>query len=116
MMIQQNGLFEGRQILSRESVRLMTTSQLPVNIPQIAFGSLVRTGVKFGLGFSVRTKMSQWDPQGRVGEYGWGGLASTHCWCSPQDELIVMALEQTFPFSFRTEFAIKGIIYDAIRN
>ena len=114
MMIQQNGMFEGRQILSQESVRLMTTSQLPENIPHIAFGPQVRHGVEFGLGFSVRTKRSSWDPRGRVGEYGWGGLASTHCWCSPQDELIVIALEQTFPYSFRTEFGIKGLVYEAI--
>jgi CubicO group peptidase (beta-lactamase class C family) len=116
MMVQQGGQLDGKRILSKKSVRLMTTDQLPKNIPNIAFGAQKRVGVGFGFGFSVRTKMSEWDPPGRVGEYGWGGLASTHYWVSPEDELIVIALEQTLPYSFMTEFAIKGIVYDAIED
>lgn len=116
MMIQQGGQFDGKRILSRKSVRLMTTSQLPDNIPHIAFGAQQRTGVGFGFGFSVRTKKSDWDASARTGEYGWGGLASTHYWVSPKDELIVIALEQTLPYSFLTEFAIKPVIYGAIED
>jgi CubicO group peptidase (beta-lactamase class C family) len=116
MMIQQGGQLGGKRILSETSVRLMTTDQLPKNIPHIAFGAQKRVGIGFGFGFSVRKKMSEWDTPGRVGEYGWGGLASTHYWVSPKDELIVIALEQTLPYSFMTEFAIKGIVYDAIED
>ena len=116
MMVQQGGQLDGKRILSKKSVRLMTTSQLPKGISQIAFGAQQRAGVGFGYGFSVRTKQSDWDPPGRVGEYGWGGLASTHYWVSPKDELIVIALEQTLPYSFMTEFAIKNVIYDAIED
>ncbi|MDA0590835.1 MAG: serine hydrolase [Planctomycetota bacterium] len=116
MMIQQGGQLDGKRILSKKSVGLMTTSQLPDNIPHIAFGGQQRVGIGFGFGFCVRTKMSVWDAQGRVGEYGWGGLASTHYWVSPKDELIVIALEQTLPYSFMTEFAIKGLVYDAIED
>ena len=70
--------------------------------------------VGFGHGFSVRVKMSKWDPNGRVGEYGWGGAASTHYWISPKDNLIVLTLEQVMPYSFNTEWALKGLIYDAL--
>ena len=94
----------------------MTTNQLSEKIGWIKFGTSVREGVGFGLGFSVRCKMSDWDPQGRVGEYGWGGAASTHYWTSPKDDLIVITLEQTMPYSFLTEFAVKGLIYDAIQK
>lgn len=116
MMIQQGGQFDGKKLLSAESVRLMTTNQLPEAVPHIYFGSQQRVGVGFGFGFSVREKMSRWDPEGRVGEFGWGGMASTHYWVSPRDELIVITLEQTLPFSFMTEFAVKGLIYDAIEE
>ncbi len=80
----------------------------------IKFGGKTRKGVGFGLGFSVRVEDSLWDRQGRIGEYGWGGAASTHFWVSPTDDLIVITLEQVMPFSFMTEFAVKGIIYDSI--
>jgi CubicO group peptidase (beta-lactamase class C family) len=74
----------------------------------------VRHGTGFGLGFSVRTADTEWDPQARLGEYGWGGAASTHYWASPKDHLVVVTMEQTFPYSFDTEFALKGLIYDAL--
>ena len=116
MMIQQGGTLDGKRIVSEKSVQLMTTSQLPKEVPHIYFGDQQRVGVGFGFGFSVREKMSEWDPSGRVGEYGWGGMASTHYWVSPKDELIVITLEQTLPYSFMTEFAVKALIYDAIED
>jgi CubicO group peptidase (beta-lactamase class C family) len=48
-----------------------------------------------------------------VGEYGWGGAASTHYWVSPKDRLVVVTLEQRMPYSFETEFAVKKPIYEA---
>ena len=114
LMIQQGGTLGDARILRRQSVHLMTTSQLPEAVPHIYFGDQQRVGVGFGFGFSVREKMSDWDPAGRVGEYGWGGAASTHYWVSPEDDLAVITLEQTWPYSFMTEFAVKGLIYDAI--
>ena len=114
LMIQQGGKLGDVRILSPESVRLMTTNQLPEEVPHIYFGEQKRVGVGFGFGFSVRDKMSDWDPAGRVGEYGWGGAASTHYWVSPKDDLVVITLEQTWPYSFMTEFAVKGLIYDAL--
>ena len=92
----------------------MTSNQLPESVGWIKFGTEVREGVGFSLGFSVRVKSSTWDPQSRIGEYGWGGAASTHYWTSPKDELIVVTMEQTMPYSFLTEFAVKGLIYDSV--
>lgn len=113
LMIQQQGQLGGQRLLKPETARLMTTNQVPKDVGWIKFGE-VREGVGFGFGFSVREKMSDWDPQGRLGEYGWGGAASTHYWVSPRDDLIVVTMEQVKPYSFGTEFALKGLIYDAI--
>jgi CubicO group peptidase (beta-lactamase class C family) len=114
VMIARGGELDCVRILTEKSVALMTTNQLPESVGWIKFGPQVREGVGFGLGFSVRDRMSDWDPQGRVGEYGWGGAASTHYWTSAKDDLIVITLEQTMPYSFATEFAVKGLIYDSI--
>ena len=116
MMVANGGRLGDTRVLSQKAVQQMTSNQLPKEAGWVRFGSQNRVGVGFGLGFSVRVKMSDWDPQSRVGEYGWGGAASTHYWVSPKDNLIVITLEQTCPFTFLTEFALKGLIYDAIEK
>ena len=32
------------------------------------------------------------------------------------DRIVVVTLEQTMPYTFDTEFAVKGLIYDALLN
>lgn len=114
MMIERGGKLDGRRYLKRETVKLMTTNQTPKEAGWVRFGDEIREGVGFGFGFCVRDKMSDWDPGGRVGEYGWGGAASTHYWISPKDELIVVTMEQMKPYRWLTEFGVKKQIYDAI--
>jgi CubicO group peptidase (beta-lactamase class C family) len=94
----------------------MTTDQLPKEAFPIHFDKEARLGTGFGFGFSVRTENTSWDPSGRLGEYGWGGAASTHYWVSPADKLIVITLEQIMPYQWDTEFGVKKIIYDAINK
>lgn len=108
---------DGRQLLKPETITLMTTNQLPEGIPHIAFGEQERFGVGFGFGFSVVFEESEkWDPPARLGEFGWGGAASCHYWVSPNDKLIVITLEQTRPYDWDLENALKPIVYDAIEN
>jgi CubicO group peptidase (beta-lactamase class C family) len=115
-MIQNGGELGGHRILRPETVALMTTNQLPKEAFPIHFDKEVRLGTGFGFGFSVRTENTSWDPSGRLGEYGWGGAASTHYWVSPADKLIVITLEQIMPYQWDTEFGVKKIIYDAINK
>jgi CubicO group peptidase (beta-lactamase class C family) len=114
LMIAGDGELNGVRLLKPETVQRMISDQLPEDIGWIKFGKDVREGVGFGFGFNVRVADSEWDPQGRVGEYGWGGAASTHYWVSPTDDLAVITLEQIMPYSAMTELKLKGLIYDAI--
>lgn len=114
-MIEEGGTLGGHQILRRGTVNLMRNNQLPAKAFPIYFGNEVRYGTGFGLGFCVRTANTDWDPAGHVGEYGWGGAASTHYWVSPADRLIVVTLEQIMPYQWDTEFGLKRVIYDALR-
>jgi CubicO group peptidase (beta-lactamase class C family) len=114
LMIEGGGQLQGRRLLKPETIQAMTTDQLPRPAFPIYFGKEIRHGTGFGLGFSVRTADTVWDPQGRVGEFGWGGAASTHYWVSPRDRVVVITMEQVMPYSFDTEFAVKGLIYDAL--
>lgn len=116
LMIEGKGQWEGKRYLKPETVSLMTTNQLSGPAFPIRFGKEFRQGTGFGLGFSVRTEIKDWDPAGRVGEYGWGGAASTHYWVSPRDRLVVVTLEQILPYQWDTEFGIKKTIYDALER
>ncbi|MHC4096841.1 MAG: serine hydrolase domain-containing protein [Planctomycetota bacterium] len=102
-MLLNKGRLDGKQLLRPETVEMMTTNQLPDSVRRGKDGG-------FGLGFSVRLK----DGKFPKGEYGWGGVASTHFWISPKHDLIVIALSQYMPFSARLENAVKPIVYDSI--
>jgi len=115
VMIANGGEFHGTRLLKTDTVKLMTTNQLPRGIGWIRLG-YHRVGVGFGLGLSVRVKSSHLDKASKVGECGWGGAASTHFWISPADGLAVVTLEQTMPYSPLVERTIKGIIYNAIEK
>src|SRR5439155_22000713 len=79
-------------------------------------GKEIRYGTGFALGFSVRTDNAKWDSASHVGEYSWGGAASTHYWVSPADGLIVITLEQIMPYQWDTELGVKKIIYEALKK
>jgi CubicO group peptidase (beta-lactamase class C family) len=89
---------------------------LPEQAFPVYFGREKRTGIGYGLGFSVCTKVTDWDPAAHVGEFAWDGAVSTHYWVSPADKLIVITMEQIKPYEWDTERGVKKIIYGAIRN
>jgi CubicO group peptidase (beta-lactamase class C family) len=93
------------------------TNQLPLSIPQIAFGKEQCFGTGFGLGFCVRFDHDdRWDKDAAIGEYGWGGAASTYYWISPKHELVVVTMEQTMPYNWNMEKALKPLIDGAVEK
>lgn len=112
-MLLNKGEFNGERLLDASTIEQMTRNQLPKQAFPINLNG-PRHGVGFGLGFSVVVEQSEWTKSSRVGEYGWGGAASTHFWISPHDDLAVVVLTQHMPFTFLLEDAVKPLIYDAI--
>jgi CubicO group peptidase (beta-lactamase class C family) len=94
----------------------MTSNQLPAEAMPLSMVGARREGVGFGLGFSVRVAASRLEPAGRVGEYGWGGAASTHFWISPGDDLFVIVLQQFMPFNPVLEQRLKPLVYQALAD
>lgn len=114
-MIVDGGTAGDQRLLSEESIKLMTTNQLPEGIPQIHFGKQQRYGVGFGLGFCVVfAETDKWDADGKLGEFGWGGAASCHYWVLPSEDLICITLEQTKPYGWSLEKAFKPVIYESL--
>ena len=106
-MLLNEGQLDGVRILRAETVAMMTRNQLP---PGVYVGEGANVG--FGLGFSVQLRSN---PSGaaRVGEYGWGGAASTFFKISPKDETTVVILTQYMPYAGRIENTLKPMVYAA---
>jgi len=112
-MLLNGGQLDGQRILQAETVRAMTTSQLPEQAYPIQMGGLPILGMDFGLGLSV-VREPIMDPAAHSGEFGWDGMASTHFYASPNDELAVVVLGQLLPYSPQLETAVKPLLYEAI--
>ena len=113
-MIANGGEWNGQRLLQKKTVETMTRNHLSGPAMPIRFPGNIRHGTGFGLGFSVKTAQTDWNKAGRLGEYGWGGMLSTHFWISPADQLVVVTMEQTYPFDFLLEDALKPLIYASI--
>ncbi len=119
-MLLAGGELDGARILGRKTIELMTSNHLPGghDLTELALGffsEMPYEGVGFGLGFSVKLDQAKAGMVGSVGEYAWGGAASTVFWIDPAEELIVLFLTQFMPsqtFNFRGQ--LKSIVYSAL--
>ena len=106
-MLLNNGTIDGQQFLRSTSIEAMTENQLP---PGVSYA----IGRGFGLGVDVHLQAE--GAAAHRGQYGWNGIASTHFWISPEDELVVIALSQRWPFSTELKDLLAPIVYNAIAN
>lgn len=105
----------GPTLLKPETIGLMMSNQLQggANIRFPRAGNLPGKG--FGLAGAVTLTPSSLDPAGATGECEWGGIAGTHWWISPRNNLAGLLMTQRqmsfwHPFSF--EF--KQLVYKAV--
>jgi CubicO group peptidase (beta-lactamase class C family) len=121
-MLRRGGELDGARILGPRTVRYMTQNHLPAggDLAGIAVGSFSETryeGVGFGLGVHVTVDPVRAQVPSSVGEFGWGGMASTAFWVDPAEELTVVFMTQLVPsttFNFRGQ--LKSIVYAAIEE
>lgn len=115
-MLLNGGELDGVRLLKKETVAEMTKNQLPEEAMKAKNGGKADVGDGFGLGFGVRVGQDNKMTGAFVGEYNWGGAASTHFWIAPKQELIVVALEQFMPNRPKLAQAIKPLVYAAVRD
>jgi CubicO group peptidase (beta-lactamase class C family) len=99
-MLLNQGELEGQRILSRKTVELMTTNQLPDSHLPFDIDGKVFWGYGYGLGVRVLIDLARSQILGSLGEFGWGGVASTFFWIDPVEEMIGIFMSQVRPESY----------------
>ncbi len=107
-MLLNKGEYNGKRLLSRRTVELMTTNQI---------GDLNLGRDKFGLGFQITTKDGQAVLGVSEGSFSWGGFFGTTYWADPRERLVCLMFIQQFPLShheIRDKF--KALVYQALND
>ncbi|HWF15337.1 MAG TPA: serine hydrolase domain-containing protein [Acidimicrobiales bacterium] len=119
-MLANGGQLDGRRVLGRKTIELMTVNHLPggATLQDVAIGGFGEggfEGVGFGLGFAVGLGPAATAMAGSAGEYYWGGAASTAFWVDAAEDLFVVFMTQLFPsiaYPFRAQ--LRALVYQAI--
>ena len=114
------GEYQGQRIIGRKTLEFMRMNHLPGNqdLPGVSVGAFSETpyeGSGFGLGFSVKTDVAKSQTNGSVGEYGWGGMASTNFFIDPQEDMLMIFMTQLIPSSsYQIRQELRAIINGAL--
>ena len=119
-MLVNSGELDGARILSPMSLRLMAANHLPgdkdlTEMSRSLFSESTNAGVGFGLGFAVVFDPPKTLVPCSMGEFYWGGAASTAFWIDPVEEVTVVFMTQLLPsssYSIRRE--LRTLVYSAL--
>ncbi len=115
-MLLSGGTLDGKRLLSRKSVELMSTDHLG-DLPRVGGGGTVQPGYGFGLTFAVNMDPGRTGTIGSKGEYNWGGAAGTRFWIDAKEQMVGVFMVQILPhtnLTFGTQF--KQLAYQAIND
>jgi CubicO group peptidase (beta-lactamase class C family) len=117
-MLLNGGELDGTRILSRTTVKLMTSDHLGtrINAPLTPGELLLGTpGYTFGLGFAVRQGDGVAGVPGSAGEFMWAGYAGTYFWVDPKEEIAAVYMTQA-PSPIRAYYRklFKQLVYQAV--
>ena len=120
-MLLRNGTgANGARILSRKTIAYMTANHLPddktlLQHGQGSFTEVLFNGIGFGLGVSVVNNPAQTMSPTSLGNYSWGGMASTYFWNDPQEDMVVIVMTQIMPSdSYPLRPQLQQLIYGAL--
>lgn len=107
-MLLNGGIHNGKRILSRNSVRMMTMNQI---------GDLSRGDDKFGLGFQIVTERGSARTPSNPGTFSWGGAFATSYWVDPKEKMVFLfyrQLQNTTHGDISEKF--RSILYGAMND
>ncbi|MFI7073456.1 serine hydrolase domain-containing protein [Micromonospora sediminicola] len=116
----RGGELDGVRLLGPRTLRFMTRNHLPGNrdlasFSPEGFAETVVDGIGFGLGFAVVLDPVPSRVPSSVGEFYWGGLASTAFWVDPVEEVTALLFTQLMPSStYPLRGQLRQLVYSAL--
>jgi CubicO group peptidase (beta-lactamase class C family) len=114
------GEVDGVRLLGSRTLRYMATNHLPGGADLESFGrplfaETTFEGIGFGLGFSVVCDPAANKVLSTLGEFAWGGAASTAFWVDPTEQITALFLTQLLPSSTHPiRPQLKQLVYQAL--
>ena len=121
-MMLHGGTLDGVQILSPKTVELFSLNHLPDNqeladmAPPGLFSEAGYSGIGFSIGCGVNVNVAKTRLPGTLGEYFWGGAASTAFWIDPKEDLAVVFMTQVIGSEARLTLRrdLRTLVYSAM--
>ncbi|MGH6989789.1 MAG: serine hydrolase domain-containing protein [Stellaceae bacterium] len=113
-MLLNGGAYEGKRVLSPETVAYMTSDHLGAEIGPGPTWYIPGPGYGFGLGFAVRRAAGEAVYAGSVGSFHWSGAAGTTFWCDPKRDFFVVWMMQAPMQLFRINSLLSNMVYAAL--
>ena len=121
-MMLHGGALDGVQILSPKTVALFSLNHLPDGrelesmAPPGAFSEGGYSGIGFSIGCGVNINVAKTRLPGTLGEYFWGGAASTAFWIDPKEDLTVVFMTQVMGSDARLTLRrdLRTLVYSAM--
>ena len=117
-MLLNGGELDGTRVMSRSTIKLMTSDHLGTRIAapfqpgELLLGT---PGYTFGLGFAVRQGDGVAGVAGSAGEFMWAGYAGTYFWVDPKEEIVAVYMTQA-PSPIRAYYRkmFKSLVYQSL--
>jgi CubicO group peptidase (beta-lactamase class C family) len=121
-MMLGKGTLDGVQILSPKTVQLFSLNHLPDNAeladmaPPGLFSEAGYSGIGFSIGCGVNVNVAKTRLPGTLGEFFWGGAASTAFWIDPKEDLAVVFMTQVMGTDARLTLRrdLRTLVYSAM--
>ncbi len=84
-MLLNDGELNGKRLLGRNTVRMMTLNQI---------GDLSIGDDKFGLGFQIVSERGNGRTPAQPGTFSWGGAFATSYWVDPKEKMVMLFYRQ----------------------
>jgi CubicO group peptidase (beta-lactamase class C family) len=121
-MMLNGGTLDGVQILSPKTVALFSLNHLPGKrelaemAPPGLFSEAGYVGIGFSIGCGVNIDVARTRLPGTLGEFFWGGAASTAFWIDPKEQLAVVFMTQVIGSDARLTLRrdLRTLVYSAM--
>lgn len=117
-MLRNRGQGNGSRLLGPKTIDYMLRNHLPGDIASMgpkSFAEQPMEGTGFGLGGAVVLNPGRTRVPGSVGDFSWGGMASTFFWIDRENDLTTVFFTQLSPSSsYPSRAELKALVLGAL--